>query len=141
MFQVVLCLNLILLAISPFDALMSNSTSARTELDEICCPVMILNRSKTLGMLWNPNGSPQSITYLYQTTRYKQFLEETLCQYPDTDVPDNIRGNNSRCDGRCQQLHGNQLMITLQHSPLSYVLALIDVKIGCSFIPNNIASI
>ena len=136
-FQVVLLLTLVLLAVSPLYALMNNSTSARNELDEICCPVIILNRSKTIGMLWDPSGSPQNITYLYQSTRYKQFLEETLCQFPDTNVPEIIKSNDSRCDGQCQQLHGNQLMITLQHSPISFVLALIDVKIGCTFIPNN----
>ena len=131
---------IILLTISLFDISINCSTMTRNELDEICCPIMILNRSKTVGMLWNPDGPPQNFTYLYQDTRYKQFLQEMLCQFPDTDVPENIKNENSRCDGRCQQLHGNQLMIAIHHSSLSFTLAHIDIKTGCTFVSNIIAS-
>ena len=140
LFQSIWLPAIILLTISLFDFSINCSMMTRNELDEICCPITVLNRSKTVGMLWNPNGPPQNFTYLYQDTRYKQFLQETLCQFPDTDVPEYIRNDNSRCDGRCQQLHGTQLMITIHHSPLSYTLAHIDIKTGCTFISNNIAS-
>ena len=134
-------LAVILLSISLTEASINNLELRRDELDEICCPISTLTRARTVGMLWNPNGPPQNITYIYQSTLYKQVLKETLCQFPDANVPVGIRNSDARCDGRCKQIHGGQLMITLQHSPLSYILALIDIKIGCKFLLNNATSI
>ena len=140
-FQVLLLVAEILFSISFSGASINNSALRRNELDEICCPISTLTRSRTVGMLWNPNGPPQNVTYIYQGTIYKQILKETLCQFPDSNVPLDIRNSNARCDGRCKQIHGGQLMITLQHSPLSYILALIDIKIGCKFLSNNATSV
>ena len=109
----------------------------RGELDEICCPVVHLNRSKSLGIVWNPDSRLRKVAYLYQSTTYKQYLKESQCQFPGVAVPADIQQRDSRCNGICEQLHGSQLMITLMPSPLKFSLTDIEAKVGCMFVSNN----
>jgi len=106
----------------------------RERIDEACCPMVHLNRTKMLGIVWNPDSRLRKVAYLYQSSTYRQYLEEFQCQFPGETVPPEIRKRNPRCNGQCEQLHGSQLMITLQPSPLKFSLTDIEVKIGCTFI-------
>ena len=108
----------------------------RSELDTICCPVVNMNRAKSMGFITDPDTGAKRVAFLYQDAQYKQFLSEIQCRFPGVDVPENIRFNDTRCDGQCQQEYGSQLVITLQPSPLNLNLTTIEVKIGCKFIPN-----
>ena len=120
--------------IAPLGISAKYSAPDRGQFDEVCCPVVHLNRTKMLGIVWNPDSHLRKVAYLYQSSTYKQYLEETKCQFPSETVPPEIQNRDPRCNGRCEQLHGSQLMITLQPSPLKFSLTDIEVKIGCTFI-------
>ena len=120
--------------IAPLGISAKYSPPDRNQLDESCCPVVHLNRTKMLGIVWNPDSHLRTVAYLYQSSTYKQYLEEIKCQFPRETVPSEIQNRDPRCNGRCEQLHGSQLMITLQPSPLKFSLTDIEVKIGCTFI-------
>ena len=120
--------------ITPHHASAEYTTPKRAELDEVCCPVIQLNRTKMLGIVWNPDSRKRKVAYLYQTSTYKQYLKEMECQFPTATVPAKIQKEDSRCNGRCVQHHGSQLMITLQPSPLKFSMTEIEVKTACTFV-------
>ena len=107
----------------------------RTELDGICCPVIRHKRKRMLGNVWNPNSRLQRVAYLYQSSTYKQYLEETDCRFPYETVPTEIQQRDSRCNGRCEQQKEGQLMITIEPPPLNFSLTYIEVKTACDFVP------
>ena len=94
-----------------------------------------MNRAKNLVFITDQDTGNKRLVFLYQSTRYKQFLREIRCLV--SEGLENIRLNNTRCIGRCQQEYGSQLVIALQSSPLGLNLTMIDVKIGCKFVPSN----
>ena len=129
------------LAVGFFFTLLTMNISANTmakergELNTICCPVVNMTRAKSMGFIKDPNTKVRQVAFLYQSIQYKQYLNEIQCRFPGVAVPENIRNNDSRCDGECQQLYGSQLVITLQPSPLNLNLTTIEMKIGCNFVP------
>ena len=130
-------LAILLLMIAPYSTSAHYSPPDRSNLDEICCPTIHHNRTKALGIIWNPDSRLRKVAYLYQSSTYKQILEEIQCQFPNVEVPSEVQNRDSRCNGQCEQLHGSQLMITLQPSPLKFRLTDIEVKIGCTFVAAN----
>ena len=112
-----------------------DKSTERSELDKICCPVVNMNRAKSMGFITDQDTGAKRVAFLYQDHQYKQFLNEIQCRFPGETVPDSIQMNDTRCNGHCEQEYGNQLVITLQPSPLNLNLTTIEMKIGCKFIP------
>ena len=121
----------------PTDAEAIYSFPERGELDELCCPINQVNRTKALGIVWNQDSRLRRVAYLYQTKTYKQHLYEIECRFSNQTGENEVEDGYSRCEGRCEQRHGSQLMITLWPSPLKFSLTNIEVKAGCQFISIN----
>ena len=117
------------------------SPPKREALDEVCCPIVRHSRPKMLGIVWNPDSRLRKVAYIYQSSTYKQLLNETECQHPVYEEDQNklIDKKDPRCNGRCEQLHGSQMMITLQPSPLQFSMTDIEIKIGCTFLSNELS--
>ena len=112
------------------NCLANDSTKENDELDNACCPVVNMNRAKSMGFITDHDTGVKRVAFLYQDAQYKQFLNEIQCRFPGVAVPESIRRNDSRCNGHCEQEYGSQLVITLQPSPLNLNLTTIEMKIG-----------
>ena len=108
----------------------------RSEADEICCPVHKYNRVKTLAIQSNPKSRMRRLVPLHQTESYKQHLVEVQCKYPNQRPPIQIRLNDSRCNGYCEQKYDSQKMLAIQLFPRNVTVENIEVKVGCKFLRN-----
>ena len=60
-----------------------------------------------------------------------------MCRFPNVAVPLGIVKNDTRCIGRCHQTYGKQLVMAQEQSKIKFGLTNIEVKTGCSFVPDD----